>query len=179
MEGRDYSVTEPTHIAGLKWVSAEPFRDERGLNMLLWNEAEFVRATGLFELTFVEDSVSTSHAGVLRGVHIEPKAWRLVTCLAGHAFLAVVDYRNWSPTYLEHAVFGLRPAPLRQLMVPPMFGLGALALEGGTILHYKWTVPCDPARQLTYRYDDPRFGIAWPLDGLGAPILSARDQGAR
>ena len=174
---RKFSVTEPTQLAGVKLVAFEPHADGRGENLQLWCREEFREATGL-DLEFVQDHVSVSHKGVLRGIHVEPRAYRYLTCLAGRVFVAVCDLRQGQSSYLHWAGFFLQTQPRRQLLVPPMCGIGALVLEDDTLLHYKWSEPYDLGRQWTVGWDDPRFDITWP-PFTGQPILSERDSKAQ
>jgi dTDP-4-dehydrorhamnose 3,5-epimerase len=98
---------------------------------------------------------------------------KLVQCLRGKIFDAIVDARPKSPTYLRWDGFILDDENHHQLYVPAGFAHGFLTLSDEAIVAYKQTAHFDPASEFRLRWDDPRVGIAWPL--LGAPIVSAKD----
>lgn len=149
--------------------------DERGTFRELWH-AERYAALGL-DAAFVQDNVSTSRRGVLRGLHVQhPRAQgKLVTVVAGAAFDVAVDVRVGSPTFGRWAGFELTAANAHQLWIPPGFAHGFLVLADDTVFTYKCTDVYSPADEFTVRWDDPAVGIAWPVR---EPALSPKDAAA-
>ena len=121
---------------------------------------------------FVQDCLSLSGEGVLRGIHLQwPRAQgKLVYVLSGEVRDVAVDLRSASPTFkrwIAHALSGAT-----QVYVPPGFGHGFLVTAGPALLAYKCTDTYAPGSELTVRWDDPDLAIDW---GIGEPILSPRD----
>jgi dTDP-4-dehydrorhamnose 3,5-epimerase len=169
-------VVEPTLLEGLLVVRPRVFRDDRGAFQETWNAARYTEA-GL-GVTFVQDNVSVSHRGVLRGLHAQRaphEQGKLVTVLRGRAFDVAVDIRAGSPTYGRWYGLELDGAAGTQLYIPPGFLHGFLALEDDTVFAYKCTTPYRPEAEFSVRWDDPALGIVWPLAEV---VMLARDAGA-
>ena len=169
-------VVEPTLLEGLLVVRPRVFRDERGAFLETWNQARYAEA-GL-AVTFVQDNVSVSHRGVLRGLHAQRAPYeqgKLVTVLQGRAFDVAVDIRAESPTYGRWFGLELDGAAGTQLYIPPGFLHGFLALEDDTVFAYKCTTPYRPEAEFSVRWDDPELGITWPQTDV---VLLARDASA-
>lgn len=156
-------------------VDVRVFRDGRGSFRELFHEARYAEAgvTG----PFVQDNLSVSTRGVLRGLHLQnPRAQgKLVTVLEGAVFDVAVDVRRGSPTFGRWAGVELTEENARQLWVPPGFAHGFLVLTDRTLFSYKCTELYSPADEFGVRWDDPDIGIRWPAD---APQLSAKDAAA-
>jgi dTDP-4-dehydrorhamnose 3,5-epimerase len=173
---------------GARLLRSRVFEDDRGCFVELWREdAPIAREVGA---RFVQDNLSVSRAGVLRGLHWQdpPHAQgKLVLCLRGKVFDAVVDLRESSPAYGRATTFtleGIRHAGERGggaaedamlLWVPPGFAHGFLALEEGSVVAYKVTAPWAPGAERTLRFDDPVVGIRWPA-AAGSRLVSAKDR---
>jgi dTDP-4-dehydrorhamnose 3,5-epimerase-like enzyme len=122
---------------------------------------------------FCEWDIATSRKGVLRGIHYSPHCWKIYQCLAGAIYYVFVNCDETDEKYGEWASFQLEP--FDQLLKPPKYAAGMLALEDNTILHYaqsQYYNAFDPD-QKTFKWDYPTFGIWWPK-GI-TPILSKRD----
>ena len=163
-------------------IRGAPFRfsDHRGYLTELWSAREwqeFSERAGLPEIRFVKQNVSTSFGHTIRGIHGDFKTWKLVACVEGEVFVAVVDCRD-GPTFGEGSSWERTERNTVQVLVPPGHGLAHLVLGERATLWYAWSEEYDPALkdggQFTFRWDDPRFRIKWPLKG--GPILSKRDQ---
>jgi dTDP-4-dehydrorhamnose 3,5-epimerase len=148
------------------------FTDTRGRFLELWN-AERYPALGL-TTSFVQDNMSVSGAGVLRGLHFQnPHAQgKLVTVVRGAAFDVAVDIRVGSPTFGKFVTALISAENARQLYIPPGFAHGFLSLEDQTTFMYKCTAPYAPHAERTLLWNDPALGISWPHDG---PVLSEKD----
>ena len=142
----------------------------RSVYVETYNERAY-RAAGI-EAAFVQDDLSVSDRGVLRGIHGDHVTSKLISCLAGRIYLVVVDCREGTPGFGRWEAFTLSEGNRLQVLVPPGFGNGHLVLSERALFHYKQSTYY-PTEQFTYRFDDPRFSIWWPLD---SPRLSRRDE---
>ena len=163
---------EQLPLAGALALTPDVFHDDRGFFKETYS-LERYRACGVKEL-FVQDNLSLSRRGVLRGLHGDWRMAKLVSVVRGTAYDAIVDLRPSSPTRGRHWAMRLTASQGVQLYVPAGFLHGFLALEDETLLAYKQSAPYDPASEFAVAWDDPQLGIEWPLGGA-APILSARD----
>ena len=138
--------------------------------------ADRYRAAGL-DATFVQDNLSRSRRGVLRGLHLQhPRAQgKLVTVVDGVVLDVAVDVRRGSPTFRRWAAVELSAESAVQLWIPPGFAHGFVVLSETAALSYKCTAPYSQADELAVRWDDPALGIDW---GVAAPVLSERDAAA-
>ncbi len=168
----------PTPLSGLCLLEPTVFADERGSFFESWNAATFQKLTGVAP-TFVQDNHSTSALGVLRGMHyqISPRAQgKLVRCVRGAIFDAVIDIRRGSPTFGKWFGAELSAANRVQMWVPVGFAHGFLALEDGSEVLYKTTDTWSKEHERCIRWNDPAVGIAWPeLKASAQPRLIARD----
>lgn len=147
------------------------FADDRGFFKETWSAPKYA-ALGL-DVTFAQDSSSRSARHVLRGIHYDFRMAKLVQCLNGGIFDAIVDLRRDSSTYLQWEGFELSARNHKQLFVPAGFGHSFLALEDDTVVHYKNSVAYDAASEGAVSWRNPRIGIVWPLNG--EPRLSPKD----
>ena len=168
-----------TALPGVLVLESPIFTDERGWYMPSFNQAEFdATVGGGFE--FVQDNLSSSHRGALRGLHYQlppHTQGKLVHVLRGSAFDAVVDMRRDSPTFRRWVGLTLDAGAPRQLWIPPGFAHGCLALEDDTQILYKVTASYAPEFESTVAWDDADIGIEWPLLDC-ARLLSPRDASA-
>jgi len=163
-----------TNFADAKIFVPDVFEDDRGFFKEVYNAKRY-REAGLSD-QFVQDSVSFSSKGVIRGLHYDPAMSKLATVLRGAVWDVIVDIRQTSPTYRKWQGFDLSERNHRQLYIPIGFAHGFLALTDDVIFSYKHGALYDSAREGAIRWNDPTLGIKWPLDG--APRLSAKDAAA-
>ena len=161
-------------IAGAKIIDPDVFRDERGYFKEVYSQAKYAPAG--ISLQFVQDNVSVSDAGVLRGLHYDVRMAKLVQCLSGTIYDVIADMREDSPTYKQWEAVELSDANHRQIYIPAGCAHGFYVLHGPATVMYKQTAIHDPAHERTVRYDDPTIGVRWPLSGT--PVLSAKDANA-
>lgn len=161
----------PTKLAGAFLIRVPTFADERGLFKETYVCTKY-QALGITD-DFVQDNVSLSRRGVLRGLHADPQMSKLVYVLRGEAFDVIVDARNDSPTFGQWEGIHLRADAHEQLYVPAGFLHGFLALTVDVVFCYKQSAEYAPEREIGVRWDDPDLAIAWPL--TGAPELSPKD----
>lgn len=160
-----------TEMKDVRLIKPSVFADERGEYVETYNEALY-RQKGI-SIKFVEDDISVSKKHVLRGIHGDNETWKLVSCLCGRFLLVVVNCETGSKEFGKWQSFELSDKNRWQVLVPPWHGNGHLVLSDLAIFHYKQSSYYDPGRQFTYKWDDPRFGIRWPVKD---PELSERDR---
>jgi dTDP-4-dehydrorhamnose 3,5-epimerase len=162
-----------TYLEGVLLITPPTvFEDFRGSYVETYNE-QLYTAAGI-DTRFVQDDISTSTRGVLRGIHGDERTWKLISCLYGTFYLVVLNYDQRSPQYGRWQGFTLSDSNRLQVLVPPRFGNGHLVLTEQAIFSYKQSTQYDRASQFTVTWNDPRFQIYWPLRD---PVLSARDAG--
>ena len=162
----------PTAIEGLCRLHSPTFADERGAFLVGWRLADLQQLQGW--RPFVQESLSTSRQGVLRGLHLQhPGAQgKLVRVVSGEIFDVAVDLRPGSATTLQWHASTLR-SDGQALWIPPGFAHGFLARSAEAVVLYHVTAPWQPEHELTLRWDDPALAIDWPLQA--PPLLSPRD----
>ncbi len=164
-------VVEETKLKGVKRIRPEVFEDHRGVYVETYNERMY--RDGGIEVAFVQDDISVSDRGVLRGIHGDAETWKLISCLWGKFYLVVVNWDKGSDQFGCWQSFLLSDRNRHQVLVPPRFGNGHLVLSEQAIFHYKQSTYYHPAGQFTLKWDDPQLGIWWPT---GHPVLSRRDE---
>jgi len=159
-------------LRGLLIIEPKVFGDARGFFMETWNEQRY-REAGL-DARFVQDNLSFSRRGALRGLHFQNPApqGKLVSVLEGEVFDVAVDLRRSSPTFGKWHGLTLSSENKRQFFVPPGFAHGFAVMSDKALFHYKCTELYSPGNELTIRWDDPDVGIRWPLQN---PTLSEKD----
>ncbi|HTU82335.1 MAG TPA: dTDP-4-dehydrorhamnose 3,5-epimerase [Candidatus Acidoferrales bacterium] len=161
-------------LPGVRLFVRPAHPDERGCFRRVFSESEYA-PLGIAD-RFVEDNVSVSRRGVLRGMHYDFRLAKFVQVLDGAVFDAVVDVRRGSPTFGQWEAFELSAGGCEQLYVPRGFAHGFYVLSERAIVSYKQTAPYDPSSEGQLRWNDPAVGIAWPL--AGEPAMSAKDRAA-
>jgi dTDP-4-dehydrorhamnose 3,5-epimerase len=161
-------------ISDLRIISLEVFHDFRGDYVETFNLDKYdFRDNAGKEIVFVEDDISVSKKSVLRGLHGDPKTWKLVQCLFGKFFYVVADMRKDSSSYLKWEGFTLSDADRKQILVPAGCANGHLVLSEQCIFSYKQSqYYAEKKDQFVVRWDDPKLKIDWPDK---KPILSERD----
>lgn len=165
---------EKTKLEGVLLIKPYVFEDHRGEYIETYNE-QLYRKNGI-DIKFVQDDISVSARGVLRGIHGDEKTWKLISCLHGRFYLVVVDCNKDSEDFGKWQSFVLSDRNRMQVLVPPCHGVAHLVLSEMAIFHYKQSTYYDRSSQFTYRWDEPKFNIWWPLKN---PILSQRDEFAK
>ena len=167
-----------TSLPGIVKIIPTVHEDERGYFMETW-QAERCRAAGI-DAEFVQDNVSQSSKGTLRGLHyqLNQSQGKLLRVASGEVFDVAVDLRKSSPQYGQWVGVVLSAENKHQLWVPPGFGHGFLALSDTAEFVYKCTDYYAPEFERSIRWDDPDIGIEWPLPAGEQPVLSAKDAAA-
>ena len=167
---------EPTSLPGVLLIQPDVFGDHRGYFLESWNRRKYAEH-GL-DVDFVQDNLSFSKKGILRGLHFQnpqPQG-KLVQALQGEVFDVAVDIRKGSPTFGRWFGTVLSAENHLQLYVPEGYAHGFCVLSETALFAYKCTEFYNPQSEHSLRFDDPDIGIEWPLDG--APSLSAKDLNA-
>lgn len=164
---------EETNLPGVLLIKPKVFGDARGGFMELWNAGRY--ADFGIPASFVQDNVSRSRAGVLRGIHAQhPGAQgKLVQVIEGAVWDVAVDLRRDSPHFRRWVGVELTGESAHQLWVPPGFGHGFCVMSDKTVFLYKCTAPYAPENELGVAWDDPDIAIDWPIQD---PILSDKDR---
>ena len=156
-------------------LPAPAFPDARGWVAEAFNP-EMERALGQ---RFVQDNLTLSVAGTLRGLHFQtdPAQGKLIRVLSGRIWDVAVDLRAGSPSCGQWQGFWLEASPPGWLWIPAGYAHGFCVPEGDALVWYKLSHPRNPASEHVIAWDDPDLAIPWPVS---APILSPRDaQGGR
>lgn len=164
-----------TELPGVLIVEPKVFGDERGFFMETWNEARY-RESGL-PYEFVQDNLSFSQNGVLRGLHYQnpDQQGKLVYVLQGEVFDVAVDIRAGSPHFGQWTATTLSAGNKRQFYVPEGFAHGFIVTSDAALFAYKCTAPYNAQAEASIRWNDPEIGIQWPTD---TPTLSDKDRNA-
>ena len=167
---------EETSLPGVLLITPAVFGDARGYFKELRNVRRF-RESGL-DMDFVQDNLSFSRQGILRGLHFQnPGAQgKLVQALQGEVFDVAVDIRHGSPNFGRWFGAVLSGENHRQMYVPEGFAHGFYVLSETAMFAYNCTNYYAPEAEFSLRFDDPDIGIEWPFHV--PPILSAKDQAA-
>lgn len=164
-----------TALPGVLLIKPRVFGDARGFFVETFHSARYA-AAGVAG-PFVQDNLSRSQKGVLRGLHLQhPFAQgKLVSVPQGEVFDVAVDVRVGSPAFGRWVGFTLSGENQHQLYIPPGLAHGFCALRDDTLFAYKCTDLYHPETELGVRWDDPDVGVAWPL-GDGEALVSAKDR---
>jgi len=160
-------------IAGLLVIEPKVFGDARGFFLETWNEQRYCEA-GL-DLRFVQDNISSSRRGTLRGLHFQnPRSQgKLVWVIEGEVFDVAVDLRRSSPTFGRWHGLNLSAKNRLQFYIPTGFAHGFAVLSETALFAYKCTEFYSPKDELTLSWGDPVVGVKWPLSD---PVLSEKDK---
>lgn len=166
----------PTKIGNVIIVESKIHTDQRGYFMESWNKRVFVQNN--IDVDFVQDNLSSSSAGTLRGLHYQlpPHAQgKLVRVTRGRVFDVAVDIRRSSATFGQWVGLELSEDNKLALYIPPGFAHGFLVLSPRAEFSYKCTDFYAPSYERGIIWNDPMINIDWPLP-QNEVILSAKDQ---
>jgi dTDP-4-dehydrorhamnose 3,5-epimerase len=153
-------------------VEPDVFGDGRGYFLESFSASRY-EAAGI-RGPFVQDNLSFSRGGVLRGLHLQhPRAQgKLLSVYQGEVFDVAVDLRVGSPRFGRWVGERLSSENGRQLWVPPGFAHGFVVTSAHALVAYKCTQYYSPETEICLRWNDPGIGIAWPVDDVS---LSPKD----
>jgi dTDP-4-dehydrorhamnose 3,5-epimerase len=152
-------------LPGAYVIDCQPHEDERGSFARVFCAREF--ADHGLVTRFVQCNISMNHrAGTLRGMHYQadPHAEvKLVRCTRGAVYDVIIDLRPQSPTYQQHVGVELSADTGRALYIPQGFAHGFITLQDHSEVFYQMSEFYEPASGRGVRWNDPAFGIQWPL----------------
>lgn len=162
-----------TDIPGVLILEPRVFRDHRGFFLETFHQRRYQQA-GL-EHPFVQDNLSRSSYGTLRGLHyqIEHPQGKLCWAVSGEVFDVAVDLREESPTFGRWTSVLLDDQNHRQIYIPPGLAHGLCVLSDFALFAYKCTDFYHPESEYTLLWNDPQLAIDWPLR---EPTLSDKDR---
>ncbi|MEM6348159.1 MAG: dTDP-4-dehydrorhamnose 3,5-epimerase [Bacteroidota bacterium] len=164
-----------TKLKGAFIVDIKGFQDDRGLFSRVYCQREF-EEHGL-NAKVVNTNVSRSvYKGTLRGMHFQRQPMaecKLVRCTNGALYDVIIDLRPGSPTYKEWIGVELNEDNYRMLFVPEGFAHGFQTLVDQTEATYQVSQFYAPDHEGGVRWNDPTFGIEWPLEPT---VMSDKDK---
>jgi dTDP-4-dehydrorhamnose 3,5-epimerase len=164
---------QTTPLPGVLIVTPRLFGDQRGFFVETYQRQRY-REAGI-NVDFVQDNLSRSTKGTLRGLHFQhPRGQaKLVQAVQGEIFDVVVDIRRGSPTFGQWFGTILSDSDQRQLFIPSGFAHGFCVLSETALFSYKCSDYYAPGNEGGLRWDDPDVAIDW---GEKGPLLSERDR---
>ena len=164
-----------TKLPGTVIIEPDVFGDSRGYFLETWNRERY--ATAGLNVDFVQDNLSFSRRGTLRGLHFQiPRAQgKLVSVLVGEVFDVAVDIRSGSPTFAQWVGVTLSAENKRQFYVPPGFAHGFCVTSDTALFAYKCTELYNAQAETGILWNDPELDIDWPSV---EPLLSVKDRHA-
>lgn len=163
-------TVEKTNLEGVFLVKPDVHEDKRGNFYETYNEEEY-KKVGI-TATFVQDDISRSVKGVLKGMHGDAGTYKLVQCAYGSVYAVILNCDEKSENFGKWQSFILSDENKYQLYIPPMYGNGYLVLSDTAVYTYKQSTYYGEYKQFTYKWNDPRFKIEWPQTDV---IISERD----
>ena len=156
-------------------IEPKLFGDQRGFFLETYQLARYSEFG--ISRPFVQDNMSRSSYGVLRGLHLQNPMTqgKLVSALRGRVLDVAVDVRLGSPNFGRHVAVELSEENRRQLWVPRGFAHGFIVLSETADFFYKCDELYGPKDEISVRWDDPAIAIRW---GVKSPSLSAKDAAA-
>ncbi len=164
-------------------IEPKIFNDERGSFFESWNQSTFDRLSG-DKIIFSQDNHSTSHLGVLRGLHYQippiPQG-KLVRCISGQIYDVAVDIRKNSVTFGEWISAKLDNENKLMLWIPIGFAHGFLSLKDNSQVIYKASGKYSKEHERSIKWNDKTLNIKWPLQIINnqEPSLSEKDASAQ
>ena len=161
-----------TQLPGITLIQPEIHGDARGFFTETYQSQRY--REGGIDATFVQDNLSRSERGVLRGLHfqVEKPQGKLVSCPRGSVFDVAVDVDPSSSTFKQYVAVELNEENHLQMWIPPGYAHGFCVLSEVADFHYKCTEFYQPSLERGVFWNDPDIGIRWPVI---SPTLSAKD----
>lgn len=167
---------EKTTIDGVLVIHPDVFGDERGFFLESYNADRYAEVG--IDTRFVQDNLSKSRRGVLRGLHFQTGEYaqgKLVQVIQGKVWDVAVDIRKASKTYGQWFGVELSGENHTQFWIPPGLAHGFVTLEDETIFSYKCTALYAPEHESGILWNDPTLNIAWPIP-KNEIIVSEKDR---
>jgi len=168
-------IFHETKLENAYIIDIQKYQDQRGFFARAWCQNEF-EAHGLVPRV-VQTNISYNHIkGTLRGMHYQTAPYaetKLVRCTRGAICDVIIDLRPDSSTYKQWLGVELTSVNYRMLYVPKGFAHGFITLEDNVEVAYQVSQFYTPEAEGGVRYDDPAFGIEWPVE---VAIISDKDK---
>jgi dTDP-4-dehydrorhamnose 3,5-epimerase len=164
-----------TKFKGAFVIDIEPYKDERGFFARSWCENEFKEHGLESRLVQCNISFNKKHA-TLRGMHFQVAPFaeaKLIRCTMGAIYDVIIDLRPKSSTFKQWLSVELTAENHRAIFIPEGFAHGFQVLQDGSEIFYQMSEFFHPEYARGVRWNDPAFGIDWPID---TKIISQRDQ---
>ena len=162
------AITIEKSLNDIKEFIPSSFEDFRGEIYTIFDQKNFNE-------TFNHDKIAIRYKNSLVGIHGDFVTKKLVSCLWGRIFVAIVDNRPDSKDYNKYKTFILSSENKKQLLIPEGMGNSFLVLSDVCVYNYKLSYSgeyTDHDKQFTLKWNDPKYNIYWPIQN---PILSERD----
>jgi dTDP-4-dehydrorhamnose 3,5-epimerase len=167
-------IFQETKLKGAFVIEMERFEDKRGFFARTWCQRE-AEANGLISRVVQTNVSFNTKRGTLRGMHYQVAPYeqaKLVRCTRGAIYDVIIDLRPDSPTCRKWAGVQLTAENYTMLYVPERFAHGFQTLEDHAEVTYQVSQFYSPESERGIRYDDPAFGIEWPLQ---VEVISDKD----
>ena len=164
---------QSTKLRGVKLIRLQAYYDERGCFKESFSLRRYQEMLEIDD-DFVQDNISESHYGVLRGLHFQQKRpqGKLITVTQGRIFDVVADINPASSTFGQYISIDMSAKEHLQLWVPPGYAHGFCVLSQYAQVSYKCTDYYQPDDQQGIIWNCPTLAIDWPIED---PILSVKD----
>lgn len=165
-----------TDISGIYIIEPSVYYDSRGSFMEAYNYKDFEK-NGITQ-KFLQDNISISIKGVLRGLHFQKKnpQGKLIRVIHGEIYDAAVDIRKGSKTFGKWVGFSLNEFKNKELFIPEGFAHGFLVISDIAEVLYKCTDCYDPSDESGIIWNDPDIGIDWPMSKIDKLTISEKDK---
>lgn len=166
-------IFEKTSLEGLLVIKPDIFEDSRGYFYESFNNKKYIE--GGIETSFVQDNISKSVKGTVRGLHYQAPPFaqgKLCSVLLGKVLDVAVDIRFGSPTFGKYYSCELSEENKFQLWIPAGFAHGFSVLSDNAIFIYKCTELYSKENERAILYNDPQLNINWKVD---YPVVSEKD----
>jgi dTDP-4-dehydrorhamnose 3,5-epimerase len=168
-------IFQETPLSGAYVIEPERINDNRGFFARVWCKKELSQLGLTSEL--VQSNIGFNLCkGTLRGLHFQKPPYaetKILRCTRGAIFDVIVDLRTTSPTYKDWFGVELSDENCRMIYVPEGFAQGYVTLADHTEINYHTSEVFTPAAAFGVRFDDPAFGIQWPV---AAAVISEQDR---
>lgn len=168
-------IFQETHLRGAYIIDIEKREDQRGFFARSWCQREF-EEQGLSAQIVQANIAYNRLRGTLRGMHYQHPPYaeiKLIRCTRGAIYDVIVDLRPDSPTYCQWIGVELTAANYRMLYVPEGFAHGYQTLADDVEVVYQVSQFYTPGAEGGARYNDPAFGIEWPVE---VSLISDKDR---
>jgi dTDP-4-dehydrorhamnose 3,5-epimerase len=168
-------IFTPLSLTGAWIIDIERLEDDRGFFARTYCQKQFAEH-GL-NPNIAQCNISYNKVkGTLRGMHLQVEPFqevKLVQCIQGSIFDVMIDLRPNSPTFCEYVGVELSAENHKMLYIPEGFAHGFITLEDHSTIFYQMSQFYAPSYARGFRWNDPRFGINWPID---VKVISDRDR---